>query len=75
MTQSPSAQSESAVIAWLTEKWGDGRKCPYCDGAKWDVARRVAVRVEGAVLPLVPVVCANCAHTVFLSTQVMGLDA
>lgn len=57
------------VIAWLRDKWGDGRRCPMCDHAVWTVLAIIDFPVRfhdmgteflGKSVPAVPVRCDNC---------------
>jgi hypothetical protein len=59
--------------AFLKEKWGDNRKCPYCDGTEWNVTSTCGSLDEllpnnqrGKFMPLVPIICVKCGNTVLI---------
>jgi hypothetical protein len=64
-----------AAIAWMREKWGDERPCPYCGGPTWEVGTPFELsRPSGEALSLVfPVVCANCGNTALVNASRAGL--
>jgi hypothetical protein len=66
------------VVAWLEEKWGSDRDCPYCGNDVWYVnPQSLNLRLHeentgggflpGKAVPLISVACSNCAQTVFLN--------
>jgi predicted RNA-binding Zn-ribbon protein involved in translation (DUF1610 family) len=57
------------VLAWIREKWGEQRPCPYCGEARWDVGPPVVLGAS----PAVPVVCGNCGNTLLIDAGVMGV--
>lgn len=64
------------AVAWLVEKWGEGKACPYCGVAHWNVGPPVDIPGwQGAVSQwFMPVSCANCAQTTFINVVDAGLD-
>lgn len=68
-------------IEYLQGKWGE-RKCPMCGGGPWTVQDTTfqlimfyegGLAVGGPVLPVVPVVCTNCGHTVLVNAIISGV--
>src|SRR2546425_10260498 len=77
---SPAEQQQA--VAWLTERWGPARACPYHGPTDWGVGPVLfqlsaftpgGITLGGAVLPLVTVTCGVCGHTVFVNAISMGL--
>ena len=64
-----------AAIAWLEEKWGLDRRCPYCDVLDWGVNSPLDDYLweEGPISAHFEVTCANCGHTVFVNAFKSGL--
>ena len=69
------------LIAHLSSKWG-GRACPMCGGGPWNVHDTVFqlmefhggnIAIGGPVIPVVPVVCGNCGHTVLVNAITSGV--
>lgn len=67
-----------SLIALLGAKWA-GRACPMCLVGNWSVGEHIfelrefhggSLSVGGPVLPVVPVVCTNCGHTVLLNAVI-----
>jgi hypothetical protein len=72
------------LIKHLSEKWGTMKPCPLCGVSKWNVTEnvfelrehqqgKVVVGGASAILPVVPVTCANCGNTVFVNAIVSGI--
>jgi hypothetical protein len=70
-------------IAFIGQKWG-GRGCPMCGNGPWTVQDKVFqlseyhegnLVVGGPLVPLVPVTCANCGHTVVVNAILSGAIA
>jgi hypothetical protein len=68
-------------IEYLRTKWGEARECPMCGKGPWQVEGSTfqlmeyyggAVMIGGPVLPIVPVTCAHCGHTVLVNALVSG---
>jgi hypothetical protein len=68
----------SGAISWLSERWGPdwrNRKCPYCDNEAWELGDVLALQTaprwpaqsQGAVYPMLQVVCTKCSHSVLLN--------
>jgi hypothetical protein len=56
------------IIDFLKLKWGDDARCPYCGDSKWQVGGHMEIpMLEGTVLPVVPVMCGNCANTTLVN--------
>ncbi len=69
-----------AVIAFLNSKWGD-RSCPMCNSGPWNVQDRIFqlnefhqgnLVVGGPLIPVIPVSCGNCGHTVLVNAIISG---
>jgi hypothetical protein len=64
------------AIAWLQEKWGEQRACPYCGNTQWAVGPPVqfAISTEpGISPPLFSSSCTNCGNTVLVNVMYEGL--
>jgi len=70
-----------AVIAFLNSKWGN-RSCPMCNKGPWSVQDRVFqlnefhqgnLVVGGPLIPVIPVSCGNCGHTVLVNAIIAGV--
>jgi hypothetical protein len=66
------------LLAHLNSKWA-GRPCAQCGVANWQVQDSVfelrefnagSLVVGGPVLPLIPVICANCGNTILVNALV-----
>jgi hypothetical protein len=65
-----------AAIAWLQEKWGDSRPCPYCNTDEWTVGTPlddVLDSMSERVSAYFPVTCNNCGHTVQINAVMAGV--
>lgn len=69
------------VIAHLQKKWGS-KACPMCDKGPWNVQDSTyqfaeynegSLVVGGPVIPVVPVICGNCGHTILINAIVAGV--
>lgn len=72
--------SSEKAIAFLQEKWGD-RACPMCGKGPWTVQDKVfqlseyhsgSLVVGGPLVPVIPVSCTNCGHTVLVNAIIAG---
>ena len=75
-----SEMKSAEVIAFLSEKWGT-RACPMCNKGPWSVQDRVfqlsefhqgSLVVGGPLIPVIPVSCGNCGHTVLVNAIIAG---
>jgi len=71
------------LVAFLGEKWG-GRSCPMCGKGPWNVQPTVfqlnefhegSFVVGGPLVPVIPVSCGNCGHTVLVNAIISGAMA
>jgi len=71
----------TAFIAKLREKWGS-RPCPMCEKGPWNVSDSTfqlmeysqgGLHIGGPVIPIVPVTCGNCGHTILVNAIVSGV--
>lgn len=78
-TDEEKARSEK-LIKFLNEKWGS-RACPMCKGGPWEVQGKIFQLMEfsggglvvgGPIIPVVPVSCSNCGHTVLVNALLAG---
>lgn len=67
-------------IAFVNEKWG-GRSCPMCQKGPWSVQDKVyqlsefhdgSLVVGGPLIPVIPLTCSNCGHTVLVNALLSG---
>lgn len=84
-----SDEEQSKVRAWVVEKWGKGNAdnlphCPMCgeDNITWinPITMYTPMAMEGErtlsggpIMPLLPVICSNCGHTVFVNGILAGI--
>jgi len=63
------------MIAHLNSKW-HGKPCPMCGSGPWNVQdssfqltefNQGGMIIGGPLIPVVPVVCANCGNTVLVN--------
>ena len=68
------------VIQFLTEKWGD-KACPMCGKGPFQVQEKAFqlsefhrgnLVVGGPLIPVIPVTCTNCGHTVLVNAIISG---
>jgi hypothetical protein len=68
------------VIEFLTEKWGD-KDCPMCNKGPWQVQDKLfqlseyhqgSLVVGGPLIPVIPVTCTNCGHTILVNAIISG---
>lgn len=76
--------SSDKTIEYLQRKWGSAG-CPMCGGNEWNVSekifelrefsagKRMVGESNGAILPVVPVICNNCGNTMFINALFIGL--
>jgi len=69
------------VIDFLALKW-QNRNCPMCGGGPWEVQEKTFQLNEfhngnfvvgGPLIPIIPVTCTNCGHTVLVNAIVAGV--
>ena len=67
-------------IEHLKTKWG-GRPCPMCQLGPWEIQDSIYQLMQfnngnlvigGPILPLIPIVCKNCGHTVLVNAIISG---
>jgi DNA-directed RNA polymerase subunit RPC12/RpoP len=66
-----------AAIAWLEEKWGEERECPYCGNSQWAIGPPVQLSISsdpGITPPLFSASCTNCGNTVLITVMYEGID-
>jgi hypothetical protein len=68
------------LINHLKEKW-QGRGCSQCGSRGWEIQGSVyelrqysqgTLVIGGAIIPVVPVTCANCGNTVLVNALSAG---
>ncbi len=68
-------------IQHLKDRWS-GRGCPLCGTSDWQVQDSVfelrqfsggGLQLGGSIIPLVPVICANCGNTVLVNALKAGV--
>lgn len=64
-----------AGIAWLEEKWGPHRECPYCHVSSWSVSSPLddLLAGEGSATVHFVVGCENCGNTVYVNALTAGI--
>jgi RNase P subunit RPR2 len=71
---------KNKVIAHLESKWKP-RTCPMCGEGLWNVQNSIyqlseynegAFVVGGPLIPVIPVTCENCGHTVLVNAILSG---
>ena len=71
------------IINHINKKWTN-QSCPYCGNRAWTIADKVfelrefndgniIVGGSSSILPVIPVTCNNCGHTVFVNAMSSGL--
>ena len=67
-------------ISFIGKQWG-GRGCPMCGKGPWSVQDKVFqlseyhsgnLVVGGPLIPVIPVTCNNCGHTVMVNAILSG---
>lgn len=80
MTTDEEKVASDKLIKFLNEKWGD-RACPMCNKGPWEVQGKIfqlsefsggGLVVGGPLIPVVPVSCSNCGHTVLVNALISG---
>lgn len=70
------------VVAWLNKNWQGSKMCPICKNNNWTIGSGpVELRefhggnliVEGPVIPVIPITCMVCGHTLFFNAIVAHL--
>lgn len=70
------------LTKFINSKWKSPFQCPYCQVNNWNVTEQVfqlsefsggGFVVGGPVVPLAPMTCNNCGHTVLLNALVAGV--
>lgn len=70
------------LIDHLQLKWGS-RSCPMCGKGPWNVHDSTFQLMEfseggglvlgGPIIPVIPIICANCGNTVLVNAIVSGI--
>jgi hypothetical protein len=70
------------LIEILSAKWKD-KKCPMCDSGPWNIGNEIfelrpfyggnLILGPSTILPVIPVTCGNCGHTLFINAVQTGL--
>jgi hypothetical protein len=64
------------AIAWLEDKWGRDRACPYCGNDTWAINHYLIASenwATGSVQPRFIVTCTNCAQVVHIDAEKAGV--
>jgi hypothetical protein len=73
-------QDTEKILQFLTEKWGD-KNCSMCSKGPWEVQKKIFqlsefhegnLVVGGLLIPVIPVTCTNCGHTVLVNALISG---
>jgi len=73
--------NNAKAISYLQNKWGS-RPCPMCGKGPWNVQDSTyqlteynegGLVVGGPVIPVIPVTCGNCGHTVLVNAILSGI--
>lgn len=77
------AEYNRLVLAWLAAHWGPNPPCPMCKTqtgwellplAEWPIrAADLDGQVRGQAIPVVPLLCKNCAYLVALNAVRLGI--
>jgi|LauGreSBDMM110SN_4_FD.fasta_scaffold34106_3 hypothetical protein len=68
------------VLRFLSDKWGN-RDCAMCGKGPWEVQGKAfqlsefnhgTLVVGGPLIPVIPVTCTNCGHTVLVNAIIAG---
>ncbi len=74
-------EQHQKLAKFVGTKWRPPFQCPYCQMNNWNITREVfqltefsggGLVVGGPVVPLAPVTCNNCGHTVLLNALIAG---
>lgn len=72
-------QRGERIEAWLAEKWGNARRCPYCEVSEWSFdsePRAVPLAQDRSkAIWAYGVRCENCGNLVLLSAEILGLES
>lgn len=67
------------AIAWLRERWGDEKRCAYCEGTNWAVSgpfkllrNTIQGRPSGFESSF-EAICRDCGNTVIIDTGIAKL--
>lgn len=79
MAQQPGVAEH--LVAWLHDKWGDGKACPMCGNVTWNVSgvggllswKPPSGITFGHAYLVAPVNCTNCGFVAFISAAAAGL--
>lgn len=75
-----STHSSEKAISFLEKKWGV-KPCPMCGKGPWNVQDKIfqlseyhsgTLVVGGPLIPVIPVSCTNCGHTVLVNAIIAG---
>jgi hypothetical protein len=73
---------QQRVREWLVERAPGFGACPFCSTSNWTIAALGEVPLRTAELgedfdakaiPVVPLICSQCGHSVLFNALVMGL--
>lgn len=69
------------MVKFLSLKW-QNRACPMCGSGPWNVQNKTFQLMEfhqgnlvigGQLIPVVPVSCGNCGHTILVNAIIAGV--
>jgi hypothetical protein len=75
-------EQHEKLTKFVGAKWRPPFTCPYCQTNNWNITHEVFQLTEfstgglvigGPVVPLAPVTCNNCGHTVLLNALIAGV--
>jgi hypothetical protein len=76
------SEQHAKLTKFVREKWQPPFQCPYCRTNNWNITQEVfqltefssgGILIGGPVVPLAPVTCNNCGHTVLLNAIIAGV--
>lgn len=75
-------EQHKKLTQYVATRWKAPFQCPYCKSNSWDITREIFQLTEfsksglvlgGPVVPLAPVTCTSCGHTVLLNAIIAGV--
>jgi hypothetical protein len=75
-------EQHEKLTRFVAAKWRPPFQCPYCLTNNWNITHEVFQLTEfsgaglvigGPVVPIAPVTCNNCGHTVLLNAIIAGV--
>ena len=76
-------EDRQKIIKWIQAKASPGLRCFVCGDGKMAIDSVAAMTVSIDVhtgridymngYPMIPLICPNCAHTIWFNTNIMGL--